>query len=92
MSSTRVLLTPFYIEVDDAVAEVLEVLEHKIAGEVIGYTVSLRIIYKGMKSRVFPLDCKNMNDLLNKLRIEVTKLKFFEMALGQAELRRLMTG
>lgn len=80
------------MEVDGVVAEILEAIEHKIGGETFGYTVSLRIIYKGIKSRVFPLDCRDLNDLVNKLKIEITKLKFFEIALGPAELRRLMTG
>lgn len=91
MERKEIPITPFYIEVDGAVAEILEVLEHKLFGTYQLYTVSMRLIYKGIKTKVFSLDCKDFKDLLNKLKIEVTKIKFFEIALGFNEMRRLIT-
>lgn len=91
MASETLHLLPIYLEVDGVVAEVLEILEHKIDVKPIGYTVSMRITYKGIKSRVFQLDCKDLKDLINKLKIEISKLKFMELVMGLPELRRLIT-
>lgn len=91
MESTQVPLTPFSIEVDGVIAEVLEVMEHILFGSYTSYSVSLRLHYKGIKTKVFTLDCKDLKDLLNKLKIEISKIKFFEIALGFNELRRLIT-
>uniref|UniRef100_A0A7J3JQ20 Uncharacterized protein n=1 Tax=Ignisphaera aggregans TaxID=334771 RepID=A0A7J3JQ20_9CREN len=91
MTSETIHLLPIYFEVDGVVAEILEILEHKFDERIIGYTVSMRIMYKGIKSRVFPLDCKDLKDLINKLKVEISKLKFMEIVLGLPELRRLIT-
>lgn len=91
MASIEVRLLPTYLEIDGIVVEVLEILHHKLSEDYHLYTVSARINYKGIKSKVFSIDCKDIKDLMNKLKIEITKIKFMELVLGLPELRRIIT-
>lgn len=91
MTNKTIQVLPLYLNVDDVVVEVLEVLEHKIDGQLLCYTVSMRLRYKGIKSKVFAIDCKNMGDLINKIKVEISKLKLFEIVMGFPELRRIIT-
>ena len=91
MSSTDISLLPIFVEVDGVVAEIVEAMEYTLFGQIKYYIFSVRINYKGIKSRVFPIQAKDLKDLINKLKIEVTKLKFFEIVYGLPEVRRMIT-
>lgn len=91
MSPEEINLLPLFLEVDGFTVEILEVLEHRIFDTIHGYSFSLRINYKGIKSKIVSIDAKDLKDLINKLKIEITKIKFFEIVYGLPEVRRLIT-
>jgi hypothetical protein len=91
MESTVIQLPPFSIQIDDCEATVLEVLKTSLVGGVTWYHVVVQLNYKGVKSRRFTLDVKDEKHLINRLKSEVTKLKFIEYASGLAEVKRLIT-
>jgi len=72
-------------------AEVLEAIEAPDVPTGKSYLVVVRLAYKGIKSRPFSIPAKDMRDLINKLKIEVSKLKFMELVMGLPEVRRLIT-
>jgi len=55
------------------------------------YIASVKIIYKGIASRTFPLFVRDQRDLLNKLKVEITKIKFIDYMYGLDEVRRIIT-
>jgi hypothetical protein len=79
-------LTPFFIDVDGVTVQVIEASKTSF-GE---YIVSVRIIYKGIYSRVFPLPVKNIDDLMNKLKVEISRVKFIEYTFGIEEVKKLI--
>jgi hypothetical protein len=79
-------LTPFFIDVDGVTVQIVEASK-TLLGE---YIVSVRIIYKGIYSRVFPLAVKNTDDLMNKLKVEISKVKFIEYTFGIEEVKKLI--
>jgi len=91
MSSSRLILTPFSVEVDGVRVDILEVMKLTYPNDYKMYIVSCRIRYKGITSRIFPLFVKNEQDLFNKLKVEVTKVKFLELAYGLDEVRRVIS-
>ncbi|RLE47283.1 MAG: hypothetical protein DRJ18_03440 [Candidatus Methanomethylicota archaeon] len=90
MEKARITLPPFYIDVEGVRALVLEVGKTELSPEEILYTASIQLEYKGMRSRTFFLQARDERDLLDKLRLEVSKLKFIELAYGTEFLRRLI--
>jgi hypothetical protein len=90
MEASTIHLTPIFIEVDGVAVQLVEVSKHQLASGEAWYIVSARIMYKGMQSRVFPLFVKNTQDLMNKLKVEITKVKFIEYSYGMDEVRRLI--
>lgn len=91
METSTFNIPPFSIEVDGFQVDVLEVLKTQLISGDTWYHVVVQINYKGIKSRRYTLDVKNEKDLLNKLKIEITKVKFIEYAYGINELKRLIT-
>jgi len=91
MERPRITLPPFYIDVEGARALVLEVSRAEAVPGDVWYLISTQIEYKGMRSKTFTLQVRSEEDLLTKLKIEVTKLKFMEYAYGTEFLRRVMT-
>jgi len=91
MEKPRITLPPFYVEVEGARALILEVSRTEPVPGDVWYHVSTQIEYKGMRSKTFTLDVRSEEDLLTKLKMEVTKLKFMEYAYGTEFLRRVMT-
>jgi len=61
-----------------------------ITGEV-WYIVSVRVFYKEMTSRTYPLFVRDTKDLVNKLKVEITKLKFIDYGYGLEEVARLIS-
>jgi len=72
-------------------AEVLEAMETSDLATGRSYLVVVRLVYRGIRSRPFSIPAKDMGDLINKLKIEVSKLKFMELVMGLPEVRRLIT-
>lgn len=91
MEASRLQIPPFSIEVDGHVFDVIEVLKTQLLNGETWYHVVVRLNYKGIKSRTYTLDVRSEQDLINKLKAEVTKVKFMEYAYGIDELRRLIT-
>jgi len=91
METISIPIPPFSIKVDDAVATVWEVIPITFPTGEKYYHVTLTITYKGIKSKKFFLDVRNNKELINKLKIELTKLKFIEYAYGGEALRAVMT-
>jgi len=91
MESSIIQLTPFFIEVDGVPVRIVEASRQQFVSGDVWYIVSVSIIYKNIRSRVFPLFVRNMQDLMNKLKVEITKVKFIEYAYGLEEVKRLIT-
>jgi len=87
MEKAPILLTPFQIQIEDATITVWEVL--KLPPD--RYTCTITITYHGIQSKRYPLIVKDQKDLQNKLKIELTKLKFIRLSLGEDALRQIMT-
>ncbi|MEM4500561.1 MAG: hypothetical protein QW512_00325 [Thermofilaceae archaeon] len=90
METTRLLIPPFSLSIDGALVDVLEVSKQPLPSGEVWYVVSCSIRYKGVKSKVFPLFVRDEDDLKNKLKIEMTKVKFLELAYGLEELKRII--
>jgi len=91
MSQSRLILTPFSVEVDGVRIDILEVMKLTYPSGDKRYIVSCRMHYKNVTSKIFPLFVKSEEDLLNKLKVEVTKVKFLELAYGLDEVKRVIT-
>jgi hypothetical protein len=91
MESTTFTLPPFFIEVDGIKVEIVEVSEQNLVSGDKFYIVSCRIHYDSITSRTFPLFVKGEKDLLNKLKVEVTKLKFIEHAYGIEHVKEVIS-
>lgn len=91
MSTTQIHLTPFFIEVDGCKVCIYEVLKTQLITGEEYYLVVVSIHYKNIKSRRYTLYIKNIEDLVNKLKIEVTKIKYMELTLGLEEVRKVIS-
>jgi hypothetical protein len=91
METHTLQIPPFFIEVDGCQVQVLEVLKDELISGDIWYHVFISINYKGIWSKRYSLDVKNIEDLVNQLKIEITKIKFTDYAYGIDEARRLIS-
>jgi len=83
-------LLPIFLEIDGVPVMLVEVSkQNPVFGDPY-YIASVRIHYKGIVSKVFPLQVKDETDLKNKLKVEITKIKFIELMYGLEEVRRLI--
>jgi hypothetical protein len=91
VSTERFQLLPIFLEVDGVLVMLVEVsMQRPIYGPPY-YVASVKIIYKGIHSKVFPLIVRDENDLRNKLKVEITKIKFIEAIYGLEEVKRVIT-
>jgi hypothetical protein len=90
METNTLHIPPFFIEVDGCQVQVLEVLDSKLMGSDTAFHVVLTINYKGINSKTYSLDAKGTEDLVNKLKIEITKIKFLDYAHGLETVKRLI--
>lgn len=90
MESVKIIIPPFSLDIDGVLVDVLEVSKQPLPNGETWYIASCSIRYKGIKSKVFPVFVRNEEDLKNKLKIEVTKVKMLEITYGLEELKRLM--
>jgi len=82
VSKPQILLPPFCIEIDGTPIEILEIIKHQLITGETQYTVALRIRYKGITSKIFSITVKSIEELKNKLKIELTKIRFMELTYG----------
>lgn len=90
MASSTLQLPPFLFEVDGVPVQLVESSRHELVSGEVWHVVSVKVIYKGIHSRPFPLFVRNERELINKLKVEITKLKFIEHAHGIDEVKRLL--
>jgi len=83
-------LPPFSIEVDGVRVTVLEVLKSQLISGETWYFVVVQLNYKGVLSRRYTLSVRDVRDLVNKLKMEVTKIKFIEYGYGLEAVRRMI--
>lgn len=91
MESNVLHLPPFSIEIDGVEVEVLEVLKTELVSGDTWYHVVVCINYDGIRSRRYSLDVRSMEELVNKLKVEITKIKFIDYAYGRLAVRRWIT-
>jgi len=91
VKTSTLYLPPFYIEVDGCKVQVLEVLKSQLTFGETWYHVVVSIEYNGIKSRRYSISVKDTKDLINKLKTEITKIKFIHYAYGIDEVKRLIT-
>jgi hypothetical protein len=91
MESSVIQVTPFTVDVDGVKVQVVEVSKQTLVTGETWYIVSIRVNYKGVESRVFPLFVRDSRDLKNKLKVEITKLKIIEASYGLQEVRRVIS-
>jgi len=91
METATLQLPPFFLEVDGVRVQVVEVHKRKLITGEVWYIVSVKVFYKGMTSRTYPLFVRDTKDLVNKLKVEITKLKFIDYGYGLEEVARLIS-
>ena len=91
MERMEIRLPPFSIEVDDAIVTVWEVIKTQPVGGRPNYHVVVSFRYRGIESKRYGIDAKDTKDLINKLKIELTKLKMIEYTYDKETLRKVMT-
>jgi hypothetical protein len=91
METSQIIIPPFFLEVDGCKVDVVEVRKSELFTGDVWYHVVVSIEYKGIKSKYYTLDVKDTKDLIDKLKIEITKLKFIEYAYGIEYLKRLIS-
>jgi len=87
LETTLFLIPPFDIQIEDALVTVWEVL--KLPPDRYNCTVTIKL--KGVESKRYGIVVKDQKDLRNKLKIEITKLKFIDLSMGRDYLRQVMT-
>jgi hypothetical protein len=87
MMNFSLQLTPFFVDVDGVTVQIIEASKTPLNE----YIVSVRIIYKGIYSKIFPLAVQSTDDLMNKLKVEISKIKFIDYTFGIEEVKRLIT-
>jgi len=56
------------------------------------YIVSTMLEIGNVRTRVFPIPCKNIDDYINKLKVEILNLKKMYYMLGEKILRQVVQG
>jgi hypothetical protein len=91
METAQFQVTPFSVEVDGCPVTIYEVLKTELVSGDVWYHVVLEINYKGIKSRRYTLDVRNINNLLNKLKVEIDKIKLIDFLGGISEVKRVIS-
>jgi hypothetical protein len=91
METNTFHLPPFFIEVDGCPVEVVEVVMNQLVTGETYFRIVLSIIYKGIQSRTYSLVARDTEDLVNKLKIEISKIKFAEYSKGLNEVKRMIS-
>ena len=81
----QIILPPVRMKVDDADVDILEALRlDMINGDKL-YYVTCRIRWRGIKTKKFFVICRDKNEFVEKIRIELSKLKTMYLTLGLKE-------
>ncbi|MCW1312858.1 MAG: hypothetical protein OH338_05535 [Candidatus Parvarchaeota archaeon] len=91
MISETIQIPPFSINIDGVEVNILEVLSTQLISGDKWYHVVVQIKYKNILSKKYTLDVKDMNNLINKLKIEISKIKYIEIAYGLNYLKQIIT-
>jgi len=83
-------LPPLSITLDGCIVDVLEVTRSTLISGETWLHVAVRINYMGVRSRVFTIDARSQREFIDKLRVEIAKVKFIYYAYGIELLRRLI--
>jgi hypothetical protein len=90
VATSQIQLLPIFLEVDGVPVMIVEVSKQEPVYGFPYYITSVKIIYKGIHSRVIPLFVRDTKELINKLKVEVTKIKFIDYMYGLDEVKRLI--
>ncbi|RLG61376.1 hypothetical protein DRN86_00065 [Candidatus Geothermarchaeota archaeon] len=82
IESINVIVPPVRTKVEDAYVDILEVLKFKFPNGEVRYHVTCRIEWRGIRTRVFFIDCKDIEEFKQKISIELAKLKIMYLTLG----------
>jgi len=91
METASFHIPPFFIKVDEIPVEILEVLKNELISGEVWYHVVVSINYQGIKSKIYSLDVRDIKELTNKLKIEITKIKFIHYAYGLDHTKEVIT-
>ena len=89
MMALQVELGPRELEVDGARVTILEVLKTSTPWLGDEYHVVVRIRLGGVTSKPFTIDVRGERELIEKLRVEIAKMKLFKFIHGEEEFRRV---
>jgi len=82
---TRVI-TPIKFHYDGADVIIHEVTKSELFDRQVWYHVSLQVVWKGHRSKLFSLDVRDMDELKKRLMIEIPKFKLFIMLMKGGKL------
>ena len=71
------IIAPARFRLDGVVVTIYEALKSKIVSGKTWYHVTVDFTWRGNKSRRFSIDCRDVNDLIKKLLVEISKFKWF---------------
>lgn len=91
MTAQTFYLPPFSVLVDGVEWTILESVKQPIISGEMYYRVVVYVNYKGVKSKAFSLFVKDEKDLLNKLKVETTKIKFMDYSYGLEYVKKVIT-
>jgi len=91
MEKSYFYITPLEIDIDGVPVTVWEVLRTQLINGEVWYHFVVSINFKGIESRRVTIDARNMDELVEKLRTEITKLKVIYYARGINEVKRVIT-
>jgi len=91
VETATLAITPISFELEGAIVKIIESSQHRLITGEVWNIVSVQITYKGVTTKTFPIFAKDTQDLTNKLKIEITKMKMVDYGYGIEELRRLVT-
>jgi len=77
---SKVTIPPIFLDVDGAKVTILEITSRKWVDGSTHYIVSCQVEYGSYKSPIFQLDVKSNDELMAKLKVEVSKLKLMSYA------------
>ncbi|MGB9760030.1 MAG: hypothetical protein ACPLZG_09420 [Thermoproteota archaeon] len=91
MERSTVQVPPFIILVDEIPVTIYEVYKSVLVSGDVFYHAVIEINYKGIRSKRYTIDAKDYNSLINKVKVEIDKIKFIEYSFGINEVRRLLS-
>ncbi len=91
MERSTIQVPPFIILVDEIPVTIYEVYKSVLVSGDVFYHAVIEINYKGIRSKRYTIDAKDYNSLINKVKVEIDKIKFIEYSFGINEVRRLLS-